>query len=133
MSLLAPRSIPRQSEFEVKSIAGNIIPAIATTNAIVAGLQVLEGIKLLEARGADGTYDDEANKRILENCHYTFCIRKPSGWNKLLVPATLRPPNKRCFVCGTAQLTLTIDTANCTLKDLWDKVRRGRRGGRKGG
>ena len=33
-------SIPLQSKFDVKSIAGNIIPAIATTNAIVAGLQV---------------------------------------------------------------------------------------------
>jgi ubiquitin-like 1-activating enzyme E1 B len=33
-------SIPLQSLFDVKSIAGNIIPAIATTNAIVAGLQV---------------------------------------------------------------------------------------------
>lgn len=33
-------SIPLQSQFEIKSIAGNIIPAIATTNAIVAGLQV---------------------------------------------------------------------------------------------
>ena len=31
---------PLQSKFEVKSIAGNIVPAIATTNAIVAGLQV---------------------------------------------------------------------------------------------
>lgn len=33
-------SIPQQSKFDIKSIAGNIIPAIATTNAIVAGLQV---------------------------------------------------------------------------------------------
>jgi hypothetical protein len=33
-------SIPLQSKFDVKSIAGNIIPAISTTNAVVAGLQV---------------------------------------------------------------------------------------------
>lgn len=39
--------IPMQSRFDVKSIAGNIIPAIATTNAIVAGLQVLEAIKFV--------------------------------------------------------------------------------------
>lgn len=32
--------IPMQSKFEIKSIAGNIIPAIATTNAIVAGFEV---------------------------------------------------------------------------------------------
>jgi ubiquitin-like 1-activating enzyme E1 B len=39
--------IERQSRWEVKSIAGNIIPAIATTNAIVAGMQVVEVIRIL--------------------------------------------------------------------------------------
>jgi len=43
--------IPMQSRFDVKSIAGNIIPAIATTNAIVAGLEVLEAVKIV--RGDD--------------------------------------------------------------------------------
>ncbi len=33
-------SIPLLSLFDAKGIAGNIIPAIATTNAVVAGLQV---------------------------------------------------------------------------------------------
>lgn len=32
--------IPVQSSYEAKGVAGNIIPAIATTNAIIAGLQV---------------------------------------------------------------------------------------------
>lgn len=32
--------IPVQSLYEAKGTAGNIIPAIATTNAIIAGLQV---------------------------------------------------------------------------------------------
>lgn len=34
--------IPVQSCYEAKGVAGNIIPAIATTNAIIAGLQVPE-------------------------------------------------------------------------------------------
>ena len=33
--------------FEVKSMAGNIIPAIATTNAVIAGCIVMEAIKIL--------------------------------------------------------------------------------------
>ena len=37
--------IPMESLYNCKGIAGNIIPAIATTNAIVAGLQVLEAFK----------------------------------------------------------------------------------------
>ena len=39
--------IERKSRFDIKSMAGNIIPAIATTNAVVAGLIVMEAIKIL--------------------------------------------------------------------------------------
>ena len=40
--------IPLHSLFEAKGIAGNIVHAIATTNAIIAGLIVIEAIKVLE-------------------------------------------------------------------------------------
>lgn len=40
--------IERKSRFDTKQMAGNIIPAIATTNAIVAGLCVLESFKVLK-------------------------------------------------------------------------------------
>uniref|UniRef100_A0A7N6C124 THIF-type NAD/FAD binding fold domain-containing protein n=1 Tax=Anabas testudineus TaxID=64144 RepID=A0A7N6C124_ANATE len=40
-------SMNMKSRFDVKSMAGNIIPAIATTNAVIAGLIVLEGLKIL--------------------------------------------------------------------------------------
>ena len=32
------------------AMAGNIIPAIATTNAVIAGLIVLEGLKILSGK-----------------------------------------------------------------------------------
>lgn len=40
--------IDRKSRFDIKQMAGNIIPAIATTNAIVAGLCVLQSFKILK-------------------------------------------------------------------------------------
>jgi ubiquitin-like 1-activating enzyme E1 B len=39
--------IETKSRFDIKQMAGNIIPAIATTNAIVAGLCVLQSYKVL--------------------------------------------------------------------------------------
>ncbi|OXB61785.1 hypothetical protein ASZ78_004058 [Callipepla squamata] len=43
-------SMNMKSRFDIKSMAGNIIPAIATTNAIIAGLIVLEGLKILSGK-----------------------------------------------------------------------------------
>lgn len=40
--------IETKSRFDIKQMAGNIIPAIATTNAIVAGLCVLQSFKVLK-------------------------------------------------------------------------------------
>lgn len=44
-----------QTVFSVKSLAGNIIPAIATTNAIIAGAMVLQGLNVLSNR-IDASY-----------------------------------------------------------------------------
>jgi ubiquitin-like 1-activating enzyme E1 B len=35
------------SRFDVKQMAGNIIPAIATTNAIIAGMIVMIAVKIV--------------------------------------------------------------------------------------
>jgi ubiquitin-like 1-activating enzyme E1 B len=40
-------SISRESLFKIKEMAGKIVPAISSSNALVASLQVLEAIKLL--------------------------------------------------------------------------------------
>lgn len=38
------------NEFKIKQISGNVIPAIASTNAIVASIQVIEAIKILNRK-----------------------------------------------------------------------------------
>lgn len=43
-------SIPIESGFKIKEIAGNIVPAISSTNGLVAGLEVIEGMKCLSGK-----------------------------------------------------------------------------------
>lgn len=69
-------------------MAGNIIPAIATTNAIVAGLVVLFALNVLR------------NK--LESCQCVYVRGKPNHRNQQIVPEKfLNPPNSKCYVCSS--------------------------------
>jgi ubiquitin-like 1-activating enzyme E1 B len=84
--------IPRLSRFKVKEIAGSIIPAIATTNAIIAGFIVLEALKVLGGRA--------------DECRYCLCVRAQVGRKRdlLLQGSGLDPPSKECHVCVTTSL-----------------------------
>ena len=59
--------IDRKSRFDTKQMAGNIIPAIATTNAIAAGLCVLQSFKILK-----GEYAQAKEVRLSEMVGYFF-------------------------------------------------------------
>ena len=48
--------IDQKSRFVVKQMAGNIIPAIATTNAIVAGMIVILATKIVTGQVKDCKY-----------------------------------------------------------------------------
>lgn len=109
--------IEQKSLYDCKGIAGNIIPAIATTNAIIAGLQVAEAFKILQAA-----------KPIGEACKYTYCNRYADSRGTLLNAMALQKPNPECFVCSQTVLKLYIDTKTTTLEELVDKVLRGRLG-----
>lgn len=93
-------NIPPQSLFDAKGMAGNIVHAVATTNAIVAGLIAVEGIKILEK---------QPSKALM-----TYVLQFPSN-GKLLQPVEPAPPNERCYVCRRSQLVLSIDTSSATL------------------
>jgi ubiquitin-like 1-activating enzyme E1 B len=72
-------------------MAGNIIPAIASTNAIVAGLCALQ-----------------ARHILLRNLHLAkmvFIARRP---DQFLVSEGLKQPNPHCEVCGIVRAELQI-------------------------
>jgi len=93
--------IARLSRWDAQSIAGAIIPAVASTNAIVAGLEVAQLIHVLTAT-AEGKVLRESRSR-------TVWVRYPEpSRKKILQPSSLQRPNPECFVCGarTARVTL---------------------------
>lgn len=104
-------SIPLQPKFTLKQIAGNIIPAIATTNAMTASLCVLQSLKVLR-----GDYF---------RCKMLFL--EMSG-ARALNSEPPRPPNPECAVCGVATGIVDVDPERATLSDLVEGVLRGELG-----
>ncbi|CAN8072688.1 unnamed protein product [Agarophyton chilense] len=97
-----------QSPFAAKGIAGNIIHAIATTNAVVGGIIVLEALKITTSGGR------------IDDCLTTFVSQAPRGSRvkTILCPERLQKPNPKCFVCSKGQLHLSVDINQMTLKQL---------------
>ncbi|OAX41827.1 hypothetical protein K503DRAFT_790531 [Rhizopogon vinicolor AM-OR11-026] len=97
--------IDRKTRWEVKEMAGNIIPAIATTNAIISGLIVLQALHLLRKSYAQ-----------LRNVHVQFKPTNP------LSTSTMCPPNPKCGVCRDIYTKVLCDPARVTLGEIVDGV-----------
>lgn len=101
----AAYNIPGKSRWEVKEMAGNIIPAIATTNAIIAGLVVLQALHVLRK---------SFNK--LRNVHVQFRPSLP------LSTINLSAPNPKCGVCRDTYTEVLCDPSQVTLGQVVDGI-----------
>lgn len=95
---------PMMSLFDLKALAGNIIPAIATTNAIVAGLIILQ-VKNLIFRKDPGA------------CRTTFLTYGTSRGN-IFACGELEKPNSGCAVCRVDRCIASIPMHEFTLDKL---------------
>ena len=92
-------------------MAGNIIPAIATTNAMTAGLCVLQAFKVLR--------QDYSKARML------FLAKSA---DRLISSESLRPPKPDCPICGVARARIEVDLSRATLENLVEDLLRGKLG-----
>ncbi|KJZ80252.1 hypothetical protein HIM_00102 [Hirsutella minnesotensis 3608] len=104
--------IDRKSRFDIKQMAGNIIPAIATTNAIVAGVCVLESLRVLK-----GEYGQ--SKEV---------FLTPFAPARLLAPDRSREPNPTCPVCSVFNTSISVDLTRATLNDIVEDIVKGQLG-----
>lgn len=101
--------IGRLSRWDAQSIAGAIIPAVASTNAVVAGLEVVQLIHVLA--------EAKRNVPLRESRCRTVWVRYPEpSRKKILQPSRLLKPNSRCFVCGARTARVAVKSmADCKL------------------
>lgn len=104
--------IALQSYFQAKGMAGNIIHAIATTNAIVSGLIVVQAMKIL---AADGDVKD---------CRSAYIQQYPSN-RKIITPVQCLPPNPDCSVCSNIPLLLQVNTHKAVFGEFLNNIVKG--------
>lgn len=100
--------IPTKTRFQVKEMAGNIIPAIATTNAIIAGYIVMRAVNILQGDWA--------------SCTNVFLKGTPA---RLIAPFATQPPEPDCGVCRDVYVRLPCDPTRLTLGAFVGEIVRG--------
>jgi len=97
--------IERKSKFDVKSMAGNIIPAISSTNSIIGGLMVLQLINLSKQL-SKLSEEQKANKKEISELFkstvkHVFLRRVNVNVSNLIAAYDCFEQNPKCLVCCT--------------------------------
>jgi ubiquitin-like 1-activating enzyme E1 B len=127
--------IPTNSEWEIKQMAGNIIPAIATSNALTASLSVMLSYKVLRSKvGRNEAFAKPTANNSLPTTILSGKDELPLGGSKMvflnskstervITTQGLGHPDPRCPVCSPvyAKLRIPKDTKP-TLGHLVDEI-----------
>ncbi|KAA1068087.1 E1 ubiquitin-activating protein uba2 [Puccinia graminis f. sp. tritici] len=123
--------IPQKTRFDVKEMAGNIIPAIATTNSAVSALIVFQAINILSRpKDTDNPSQNGAEADKEDNCGPLPRIAACRPWygktaDRIIVAGSIDPPNPHCQVCQVLYPTVNVHP-DCSLKKFIVEVLQGR-------
>jgi ubiquitin-like 1-activating enzyme E1 B len=95
--------LPIQTRFQTKEMAGNIIPAIATTNAVISGFMSLIANRLI------ANLLSYPPAKLSEGVRSAYLIN--GNPNRQILSEALQPPNAQCSVCS--QLEYRQVEVNC--------------------
>jgi len=118
--------IALQTKWQVKEMAGNIIPAIATTNAIIAGVIVLQALHLL--RRTFGIKRAATSNSAIQNGEQPALIQTIRNMNIQAKPSVplqasrIVPPNQECMVCHDTYSSVRCDPVRTTLRELVEGI-----------
>lgn len=98
--------IPLKTRFEVKEMAGNIIPAIATTNSAISALMIFQAIQILTN-----------NPKLIRSTRPWYT--KTS--DRLILSGSIDEPNPKCEVCSMIYVRVKV-LKRCTLKTFLEEV-----------
>ncbi|OCF35672.1 ubiquitin-like 1-activating enzyme E1 B [Kwoniella heveanensis BCC8398] len=107
--------IANKTRFQVKEMAGNIIPAIATTNAIIAGLIVMQSLNILKtlssSNSGTSTETNGASSAgpAVRNVFLRTDPAKPLGFSEP------QRADQKCSVCRDVYIPFRVDLTRCTL------------------
>lgn len=121
--------IPMQSEWDIKQMAGNIIPAIATSNALTASLCVMQAFKIVrsqvpkESRKPSATAQAvDGSDLVLGGSKMVFLTSKST--DRVISSEGLLPPRADCPVCSPVYAKLVIaEDGSTTLQELVDLLK----------
>ena len=108
--------IDSQSPFVLKGIAGNIIHAIATTNAITAGCMVVQAVHILKRNQSMAECKEEESEQKISGEAAVRALPTRVCWvnskgRRWLYPQMMETPNSGCFICQKSVVHLTLNPA----------------------
>jgi ubiquitin-like 1-activating enzyme E1 B len=128
--------ITPNSEWEVKQMAGNIIPAIATSNALTASLSVMQAFKIMQSqlpkvenaikppsiRNVSASAQAAKAELLLGGSKFVFLNSKST--ERMITTQSLAQPDPSCPVCSPVYGKISLAPQSTrTLQELVDVLK----------